>query len=95
MGDGHVVLSWDNPQDDYITKYQYSTDSGASYTDIALTDIDSSETGKFKYTVANLSNGTTHTFDVRAVNSAGDGAVSTKTVVMMPTAPTGFTATAA
>ena len=91
-GDGHVVLSWDNPQDDYITKYQYSTDSGASYTDIALNDIDSSETEKFKYTVENLTNGTTHTFDVRAVNSAGDGAVSTKTVVMMPTAPTGFTA---
>ena len=91
-GDGQVVLSWDDPQDDYITKYQYSTDGGTSYTDIALTDIDSSETGKFKYTVANLSNGTTYTFEVRAVNSAGDGAVSTKTVVMMPTAPTGFTA---
>ena len=91
-GDGQVVLSWDDPQDNYITKYQYSTDSGASYNNIALTAIDSSETGKFKYTVANLSNGTTHTFDVRAVNSAGDGAVSTKTVVMMPTAPTGFTA---
>ena len=92
VGDGQVVLSWDDPEDDYITKYQYSTDSGASYNNIALTAIDSSETGKFKYTVANLSNGTTHTFDVRAVNSAGDGAVSTKTVVMMPTAPTGFTA---
>ena len=91
-GDGQVVLSWDDPQDDYITKYQYSTDGGTNYNNIALTAIDSSETGKFKYTVANLSNGTTHTFDVRAVNSAGDGAVSTKTVVMMPTAPTGFTA---
>ncbi len=92
VGDGLVVLSWDDPLDDYITKYQYSTDSGASYNNIALTAIDSSETGKFKYTVENLTNGTTHTFDVRAVNSAGSGAVSTATAVMMPTAPTGFTA---
>ena len=87
VGDGHVVLSWDDPLDQYINKYQYSTDSGASYTDIALTDIDSSETGKFKYTVENLTNGTTYTFDVRAVNSAGNGGVSTETAVMMPAAP--------
>ena len=93
VGDGHVVLSWDDPLDDYINKYQYSTDDGTSYTDIALTDIDSSETGKFKYTVENLTNGTTYKVRVRAVNSAGNGAASTKTVVMMPAAPTGLTAT--
>ena len=93
VGDGQVVLSWDDPQDAYITKYQYSTDGGASYTDLALTDIDSSETGKFKYTVENLANGMTYTLAVRAVNISGDGVASTKTVVMMPTAPTGFTAT--
>ncbi len=93
VGDGQVVLSWDDPQDAYITKYQYSTDGGTGYTDIALTDIDSSETGKFKYTVGNLTNGTTHTFDVRAVNSAGNGGVSTDTAVMMPAAPTEFKAT--
>ena len=94
VGDGQVVLSWDDPQDAYITKYQYSTDGGASYTDLALADIDFSETGKFKYTVENLANGTTYAFEVRAVNSAGDGDASTKTVVMMPTALTGFTAMA-
>ena len=93
VGDGHVVLSWDNPQDDYITKYQYSTDSGASYTDIALNDIDSSETEKFKYTVENLTNGRTYTFAVRAVNSADDGDASTKTVVMMPAALSNFSVT--
>ncbi len=92
VGDGQVVLSWDDPQDDYITKYQYSTDGGASYTDIALTDIDSSETGKFKYTIENLANGETYNLAVRAVNSAGNGATDTKTAVMMPTVPTGFTA---
>ena len=93
VGDGHVVLSWDDPLDQYITKYQYSTDDGTSYTDIALTDIDSSETGKFKYTVENLTNGTTYKVKVRAVNDTGNGPESAKDVVMMPAAPTGFTAT--
>ena len=89
VGDGHVVLSLGRPLDDYINKYQYSTDDGASYTDIALRDIDSSETGKFKYTVENLTNGTTYTFEVHAVNSAGKGATSAKDVVMMPARPDG------
>ncbi len=93
VGDGHVVLSWDDPLDDYINKYQYSADDGVSYTDIALTDIDTSETGKFKYTVENLTNGTTYKVRVRAVNSADNGATSTKTVVMMPATPTGLTTT--
>ena len=98
VGNGQVVLSWDDPEDDYITKYQYSTDGGTSYTDIALTDInsidiDSSEKDKFKYTIENLPNGARYNLAVRAVNSAGNGTASTKTVVMMPTAPTGFTAT--
>ena len=92
VGDGHVVLSWDDPLDDYITKYQYSTDSGASYNNIALTAIDSSETGKFKYTVENLANGETYNLAVRAANASGNGGVATATAVMMPTAPTGFTA---
>ena len=93
VGDGHIVLSWDDPLDQYITKYQYSTDDGVSYTDIALTDIDSSETGRFKYTVENLANRTTYKVKVHAVNSAGNGATSAKDVVMMPAAPTGLTAT--
>ena len=92
VGDGYVVLSWDNPQDDYITKYQYSTDGGTSYTDIALTDIDSSETGKFKYTVENLDNGATYTFEVRAVNSAGNGATDTVEASTIPAAPANLTA---
>ena len=92
VGDGHVVLSWDDPLDQYITKYQYSTDSGASYNNIALTAIDSSDTGKFKYTVENLANGETYNLAVRAANASGNGGVATATAVMMPTAPTGFTA---
>ena len=93
VGDREVALSWDDPLDDYITKYQYSTDGGTSYTDLALTAIDSSATDKFKYTIKNLPNGVTYNLALRAVNgSKDDGGVATATAVMMPTAPTGFTA---
>ena len=91
--DGQVVLSWDDPGNTTITKYQYSTDSGTNFTDIALNVIDPSETGKFKYTIENLTNGETYTFTLRAVNSTGNGGESTLTVAMVPPAPTGLTAT--
>ena len=92
--DGQVTLSWDDPGNASITKYQYSTDGGTNYTDIALADIDStSDPGTMKYTVTALVNGRTYTFTLRAVNSTGDGAATTLNVVMVPPAPTGLTAT--
>ena len=91
--DGQVVLSWDDPGNTTITKYQYSTGGGTNFTDIALNVIDPSETGKFKYTIENLTNGETYTFTLRAVNSTGNGGESTLTVAMVPPAPTGLTAT--
>ena len=94
-GDERVQLTWDDPGNSTITEYQYSTDGGTNYTEILLDDIDSSETGKFKYTVANLSNGTTYTFEVRAVNISGAGPASTGTATPMPApaAPSGLSAT--
>ena len=94
-GDGRVALSWDNPNDTGITGYQYSTDStddGTSYTAFALTAIDSSETGKFKYTIEDLANGVTYNLALRAVNASGNGGVATATALMVPAAPVNLTA---
>ena len=87
--DGQVVLSWDDPDNDTITKYQYRTDNGASFTDIT-----GSGASTTTHTIMGLNNGTTYMLAVRAVNSGGDGAASTVTVVMVPTAPTGLVAVA-
>ncbi len=95
-GDGQVELTWDDPEDDTITKYQYSTDyvingggmgnnGGASFTDIP--DSDGSDGSTTEYTVTGLTNGTTHTLAVRAVNAYGNGMVATLDVVMVPAAP--------
>ncbi len=82
--DGQVALTWDDPGNTTITKYQVSTNGGTSFTDIA---------GSTAHTVTGLTNGTAYTLAVRAVNASGDGAASTVAVTMVPAAPTSLSAT--
>ncbi len=71
--DGKVTLAWDAPTDDggsAITGYEYQySPSGSGWT--AVSDVSA--------TVSGLTNGTTYTFEVRAVNSVGEGPASTAT----------------
>jgi len=73
-GDQQVTLSWDNPNNESITTYQYrqSTDSGSNWSPdwTNITDSDENTTG---HTVENLTNDTAYTFEVRAVNATGNG----------------------
>ncbi len=96
---GQVVLTWDDPNDSTITKYQVrskvkdSDDSTyTAWANIAVTDPDAPPT---TYTVTGLTNGTTYTFAVRAVNGTGPGAASSKnaTPIAVPDAPTISSAT--
>ena len=89
MANTRVVLGWEAPANDGgapITKYQYraSADSGTSWspdwTDVADgSDAGSDVSDERGVTVTGLTNGTGYTFEVRAVNSAGGGAVATAT----------------
>ena len=91
--DGQVTLSWANPANNTITKYQYrrKTDTG---TYGSWTDIPNSGDTTTSYTVTGLTNGTQYTFAVRAVNAGGNGAESTVTATpaLAPTAPTNLEA---
>ena len=64
-GDTRVGLSWDNPNNSTIAKWQYSTDNGATWT-----DIPSSDSNTTSHTLTSLTNGTEYTFQVRAVDSS-------------------------
>ena len=86
-GDGEVTLSWGDPSNDTIEKYQYSTDGGTTFIDIPGSDKDT-----IAYTVTGLANGTTHTLTVRAKNISGEGDESSVTVLMIPAAPANLTA---
>ena len=62
-GDGQVTLTWDAPEDDggsAITDYEYRINGRRSWTSIGSTQT--------THTVTGLVNGTTYTFQVRAVN---------------------------
>ena len=87
-GDRQVVLTWTNPNNDTITKYQYSTDGGTSFSDFD----GGSNKDTTSYTITDLTNGVTHTLAVRAVNSSGDGTAATVDAVMIPAAPANLTA---
>ena len=91
--DGQVTLSWANPANNTITKYQYrrKTDTG---TYGSWTDIPNSGDTTTSYTVTGLTNGTQYTFRVRAVNAGGNGAASTVTATPapVPAAPTNLKA---
>ena len=95
-GDTEVTLSWSDPSDSTITSYEYTQDGGTVWTDIP--DSAPGEDNAVSYTVTGLDNGTEYSFQIRAVNSAGDGAASDSEsatpLPQKPEPPTNFTATA-
>ena len=81
-GNAEATLTWTAPASDggaAITKYQYrvSVDGGSTWspdwTDVPDSDSDSDQADERTVTVTGLTNGTVHTFQVRAVNSEGGG----------------------
>ena len=90
---GSVILAWNDPGDDSITRWQYRYKSAGGYG--AWTAIPGSDDSTTTFTKTGLTNNTAYTFQIRAVNSSGDGAASevSATPVAAPTAPTLASAT--
>ena len=78
-----ATLSWDDPGNNTITKYQVSRDGGTSFTNISDSGASTTTT-----TVTGLTNGTLYTFAVRAENASGRGLAATTTATPVNDAPT-------
>ena len=85
-GDEQVTLSWSNPNNASITRYQYrqSTNSGKTWSP-DWTNITGSDKNTTSHTVESLTNDTVYTFEIRAVNASGNGAAVS--VSAKPTLP--------
>ena len=94
-GDGAVTLSWTDPADDGVTGYQYrvSDDGGSTWSGWA--DVDGADATTVSHTVTGLSNGTSYSFELRALGGGGaDGATSVSATPPLKSAPSGLQATA-
>ena len=89
-GDRQVTLTWTTPSDDGgapITDYEYEVDGSGEWVSTGGTAT--------TYTVADLVNGTTYSFEVRALNAVGASPGSgpiTATPATVPGAPSGLSA---
>ena len=85
-GDGEVRLTWDDPNNATITKWQYQQKEGAgSYG--AWTNISGSSATTASHKAPGLANGTRYTFKLRALNASGNGAPSSEASATPSTVP--------
>ena len=88
LGDTEVTLTWNNPSNSTITHYQYrvSADGGTNWTPDWTTMPDSGRSTT-RFTVTGLTNDTTYTFEVRAVNAGGESGAATDTATPRDLSP--------
>ena len=92
-----VILSWNDPSDANIQKYQYRQKEGAGDFG-AWTDIPRSDANTTSFTRTGLTNGTEYSFQIRAVNPRGNSpesdTISATPNLLVPAKPTGLEAEA-
>ena len=74
LGNGQVAVTWGNPGNITIRKYQYSTDGGTTFNHMNGSDRDTTS-----YTFSDLTNGTQYTLAIRASNLSGESTAATVT----------------
>ena len=90
-GDAKVRLSWNDPDDKSISRYDYRQKTAGSWG--AAESIPDSGSSTTSHIVTGLTNGSSYAFQVRAVNSVGASAWSNEVSTTLFRKPTGLTAT--
>ena len=86
--EGQVALTWDDPENISIRKYQYSTNGGTTFNHMNGSNKDTTS-----FTITGLTNGTVYTLAIRASNLSGEGEAATVTAAPRWPAVTNLVAT--
>jgi len=94
-GNRTIMLSWTDPNDSNITKYEYRYKAGSGNWNPDWTVITGAGATTTMHTLSNLTNGTTYTVELRASRGTVVGAVSSTTATpnLPPGRPSGLSAT--
>ena len=88
-GDGAAILSWDDPDDFTLDRWEYRQ-GGSDWVEIPVDDDQLTRdeaTGTLSYPVLSLTHGERYSFEVRAHNAAGLGPAAGPVEVTLNTAP--------
>ena len=86
-GDGRVTLSWSDPSNSNISKYQYRQGTGSPLVWESWMDIGSSDATTTTHTITGLTNGTEYSFQVRAMAGGSVNGTESATVTATPLMP--------
>ena len=75
-GNGQVVLSWSDPDDDSITRYEVRYDKTGERSSAAWSAIPGSGANTGSHAVTGLDNDAQYSFQLRAVNPSGEGSAT-------------------
>ncbi len=76
-GNARVVLTWTDPDNDSISKYQVRYGAGSSVPSTETwADIPNSGATTVRHEITGLTNDTQYAFEIRAVNATGEGAAA-------------------
>ena len=75
-GDGQVSLSWTDPSDASITRYELRYGKSSERSSATWAAISSSAATTVSHMVSSLENGEEYSFQLRAVNTSGNGAAT-------------------
>ena len=75
-GDGQVSLSWTDPSDASITRYELRYGKASERSSATWAAISDSDATTVSHMVSSLENGEEYSFKLRAVNSSGNGAAT-------------------
>ena len=81
-GDGEAVLTWEDPSNSNVVRYELRFGAGEAPEFNAWDAVPGSDADTIEHTVSGLANGTRHVFELRAVDEGGAGEAASASTML-------------